>query len=292
MHFCVFICVPMSFPDVFYVWLYLTFVSKLAERVVSARLVSHLNAHGLMPRLQSAYRRHHSTETALLKVLADIYGAVDRQQVTLLGLLDLSTAFDCVDHFLLRRLRHKFGICRTALEWLASFLLSRSQHVYYKGRLSLKLQLFFGVPQGPVLGPLLFLLYMAELFDGITECGCTGHAYADDTQVYVSTPAEDHSDAVDRLTSCIIRVRDWMARNRLKLNEDKTKVIWLGTRQQLVKVMVQTLELQNAMVPFSSVVNDLVSCSTVSSPWPIRLWHSADPVSFHPCDVSDRSNSH
>ena len=68
-----------------------------------------------------------ATETALLKVLADIYGAIDRQQVTLLGLLDLSAAFDCVDHdILLRRLRHEFGICGTALEWLASFLLWRS----------------------------------------------------------------------------------------------------------------------------------------------------------------------
>ena len=138
---------------------------------------------------------------------------------------------------------------------------------------------------------MLFLLYTAELFDVITECGCTGHAYADDTQVYVSTPAEDHSDAVDRLTSCIIRVRDWMARNCLKLKEDKTQVIWLGTRQQLDKVMVQTLELQNATVPFSSLVNDLGVLSTVSSPWPIRLRHSADPVSST-CDGSGRSNSH
>jgi len=213
-----------------------------------------------MPQLQSAYRRHHSTETALLKVLSDVYATIDRQQVTLLGLLDLIAAFDCVDHdILLRRLRHKFGICGTALEWIASFLLGRSQQVYYKGRLSVKLLLLFGVPQGSVLGPLLFLLYMAELFDVIAECGCrpTGHVYADDTQVYISTPATDHSDATDRLTKCITRIRDWMACNRLKLNEEKTQIIWLGTREQLDKVTVQTLKLPNATVPFSSVVNDL-----------------------------------
>ena len=102
-----------------------------------------------MPQLQSAYRHHHSTERALLKVLSDVYATIDRQQVTLLGLLDLSAAFDCVDHgILLHQLRHKFGICGTALEWIASFLLGRSQQVYYKGRLSVKLQLLFGVPQG------------------------------------------------------------------------------------------------------------------------------------------------
>ena len=131
-------------------------------------------------------------------------------------------------------------------------------------------------------------MYTAELFDVITECGCTGYAYADNTLVYVSTPAEDHSDAVDRLTSCIILVRDWMARNRLKMNEDKTQVIWLGTRQQLDKVMVQTLELQNAMVPFSSVVNDL---GVLFDSELTRLRHSADPV-YSTCDGSGRSNSH
>jgi len=96
--------------------------------------------------------RHRSTETALLKVLSDVYATIDRQQVTLLGLLDLSAAFDCVDHdILLCRLRHKFGICGTALEWIASFLFGRSQQVYYKGRLPVKLQMLFRVPQGSVI---------------------------------------------------------------------------------------------------------------------------------------------
>jgi len=93
--------------------------------------------------------------------------------------------------------------------------------------------------------------------DQCVECGCTAHSYADDTQVYVSTPATDHSDAIDRLTTCITRIRDLMASNRLKLNEEKTRIIWLGTCQQLDKVTVQALKLQNATVPFSSVVNDL-----------------------------------
>lgn len=236
----------------------LTFLSKLVERVVASRLVGYLNMHGLMPELQSAYRRHHSTETALLKVLSDIYSAVDRREVVLLALLDLSAAFDCVDHsILLDRLRTKFGIRDKALDWIASFLLGRSQQVSYRGRLSAVLQLLYGVPQGSVLGPLLFLLYAAELFDVIAECGFTGHSYADDTQVYISLPAADSRDAMERFTRCIEQIRDWMTVNRLMLNENKTQLIWLGTRLQLDKITADQLTLPNATVTFSSSVNDL-----------------------------------
>jgi len=123
--------------------------------------------------------------------------------------------------------------------------------------LSVKLQLLYGVQQVSVLGPLLFLLYVAELFDVVAGCGFRGYLYADYTQDYISTPAVDCSEAMDRLTTCIMQIRDWMASNRLKLNEDKPQLIWLGTRQQLDKITVQTLTLPNATVPFSTVVNDL-----------------------------------
>jgi len=159
-------------------------MSKVAKRIVVEKLVSHLQEQDLLPRLQSAYRRHHSTMTALLRVLSDIYAAADRQDVTLLGLLELSATFDCVNHdILVRRLQQSFGICGTALEGLQSFLHGRTQQVCYNGQL--------------------FLLYTAELFDIISSAGLVGHAYADDTQVYISAPAASASVSMQRFIACV-----------------------------------------------------------------------------------------
>jgi len=167
-------------------------------KVRLARLVRHLE---MMPRLQSAYRRHHSTETALLKILSDIIAATDHQQVTLLGLLDLSAAFDCVDHDILPRLlMDKFGITGSAHDWIESFLSGRTQQ-YYKGRLSAVTLLLKGVPQGSVIGPVLFLLCVAEVIDLIIECGLAVHSYADNIQAHMSVPAIHQSTAMQRSTS-------------------------------------------------------------------------------------------
>jgi hypothetical protein len=148
----------------------LTFVSKIVEKLISEQLIEYLRVNNLMPRLQSAYRRHHSTETALLRVMSDLLHAADNRRVSLLGLLDLSAAFDCVDHdILLQRLRTAFGVNGLALEWVRSFLVQRTQRVNFGGRLSSIGYLVCGVPQVSVLGPLLFLLYT---YSGIVRRRC------------------------------------------------------------------------------------------------------------------------
>ena len=131
---------------------------------MAKQITHHIDVLKLMPPLQSAYRRHHSTETAVMKVLSDIYDNIDSGNVTLLGLLDLSAAFDTVDHdILLQRLQTTFGIDGWVLKWLRSFLTDRTQVVAFRGSTSASTMLLHGVPQGSVLGPLLFLLYTANI---------------------------------------------------------------------------------------------------------------------------------
>ena len=236
----------------------LTFMSKVVERMVSGQLIEYMNSCDLMPTLQSAYRRHHSTETALLRVISDILGAIDNGKVTLLGLLDLSAAFDTVDHsILLDRLRIAFGMDGVVLDWITSFLKDRTQQVYYLGKLSSIGQLDCSVPQGSALGPLLFLLYTSDLFQEIEKQGFGVHSYADDTQIYVSVPASDAASAVEHFKECVKCIDSWMGSNRLKLNTDKTQVIWIGTRQQLEKIHVSELLIGSDTISTSSKVSDL-----------------------------------
>ena len=162
----------------------LNFISKVLERVLYSRLCSHLDSFPSLSPFQSAYRKFYSTETALIRIHNDLCRAMNLQRVSALILLDLSAAFDTIDHnILLSRLNSCFGISNTAHSLLASYLSHRSQSVAIDQTLSPSLPLLRGVPQGSVLGPLLFTLYTTPLSHLLTDSSLQFHFYADDTQI-------------------------------------------------------------------------------------------------------------
>ena len=236
----------------------LTFMSKVIERIVASQLTSYLNINRLWPPTQSAYRNGYSTESALLRVTSDIFEACDASKVTLLALLDLSAAFDCVDHtILLERLRLTYGICGTVLEWIKSFLTDRTQTVSFAGFMSNTVKLSCGVPQGSVLGPILFLLYTADVLEIAAKYNISIHCYADDIQLYIHCNSDDTASAVTRMLKCIADIEKWMLTNRLKLNPDKSQFTWLGTWQQLRKFVAQPIVMSSGVTitPALSVRN-------------------------------------
>ena len=239
----------------------LQFLSKLTERAVFDQTYNGMMDLGLYPLFQSAYRKGHSTETALLKVQNDILMNMNRQHVTLLVLLDLSAAFDTVDpKILLHRLHSSLGITGTALKWFESYLSYRSQRVFSGGCLSDSIKLPYGVPQGSCLGPLLFTIYSSKLFEVIKHHLPVAHAYADDTQLYLSfnpNTSSSQSEAIKGMELCIKAIRAWMITDKLKLNDDKTEFLIIGTRQQLSKVHIEKLSVGDVSVAPATVARNL-----------------------------------
>ena len=170
----------------------------------------------------------------------------------------MSAAFDTVDHsILLQRAEVSFGLSGTVLSWLTSFLDGHTQQVVFNGATSSLERITSGVPQGSVFGPLLFLLYTADVPLIASEFGLGVHCYADDGQLYLSGSAKSPGMSVSVVVDCIAEMDRWMSSNRLKLNTDKTHFIWLGSRQQLLKVKIDSIQLGSGSVPLKSSVNNL-----------------------------------
>ena len=162
-------------------------VSEIIEKAVSCQLSDYLRDNDLEEPFQSAYKRFHSTETALLRVQNDILCEIDNQICVILLLLDMSAAFDTVDHkLLLERMEKRYGVKGNALKWFRSYLQDRKQFVMIDGTKSEMKELRYGVPQGSVLGPILYLLYTSPIGHIIKRHGLNYHLYADDTQLYLS----------------------------------------------------------------------------------------------------------
>jgi len=167
----------------------------------------------------------------------DVYTAADNGQATVLLSLDLSAAFDTIDHHILvERLRVSFGVTGDALDWIASYLADRTQRVQIGTARTSPSSCLFGVPQGSVLGPILFTAYVSPIAQISESHGTRQQQYADDTQLYIFLSAATLTSQLCRLQSCVSSVQSWCIRNGLSLNPSKTEVICLGTSGRIASL--------------------------------------------------------
>ena len=229
----------------------------MIEKVVAKQLADYINDNNLSEVFQFAYRSNHSTETALIRVYNDIAFSINNRGSVILVLLDLSAVFDTVDHRLLcSRLSIRFGISDMALDWIYSYLSDRTHFVKVNDGISGAQNLDYGVPQGSVLGLMLYSLYTTPLGDIARSHGLPYHFYADDSQLYVSFKTSSFEDMVScksKIEACVTDIDPWMIMNKLKMNGEKTEILVFSWCYRL-----------RPPLDFLDIVSENVLCSTIA----------------------------
>ena len=229
----------------------LSFLSKLLEKVALEQFQNHCKTYDLFPSYQSAYRKFFSCETALIKLINDILWNMEKQMVTSLAAIDLSAAFDTVDHsVLLNVLSTNFGITGQCLNWFQSYLSPRNFKVNINKEYSTLKDLTFSVPQGSVAGPTLYSVYAST----IRKCVPSKvdlHGYADDHALKIGFQAncrESETQTMNILEDSLAHVKTWMDGNRLKMNDSKTEFIQFGSKHQLNKCVTHCLKVNDCEI--------------------------------------------
>ena len=228
------------------------------ERIIHSRINNHLQTYPSICPFQSAYRKFHSTETALLRIQNDLLLASNQQKVSALVLLDLSAAFDTIDHqILLTRLSSTFGFSDTALSLITSYLTDRSQYITIGEHRSKSAPLTTGVPQGSVLGPILFTLYTTPIGNILSNCSVSFHLYADDTQLYISFSSSESTTNLSILSTTLDSIHSWLSLNRLTVNPAKTEFLLIGTKQQRSKITNSSISFLGVPISPSTLARNL-----------------------------------
>jgi hypothetical protein len=232
-------------------------IVKIIENVIADQMMSHLTRNVLLDQHQYAYKPHHSCETAVLSTLNDIYMAADRKEISIAVLLDMSAAFDTVDHGLLLKKLEVMGITDKALEWMMVYLNDRIFSTIACGVKSKPLPLQMGVPQGSVLGPLLFTVYIRDLGEIIQRTDVKYSIYADDVQLLVHSLPSKFTEGVKRIEETLSNIEDYTSNNFLQLNSMKTEFIAFGTKEQIKKIPSQVISVNGNEFALKSTVRNL-----------------------------------
>ena len=209
----------------------LSFISKLVERVVARRLNEHMTINNFHTDSQHGYKSNHSTETLLVKFLNDIIVAIDKKTGVVVLLIDLSAAFDTVQHSILLNILKSIHVKGIALNWFRSFLSGRTQCVIIDGILSDWIVVDCRVPQGSVLGPILFNIYSRYIDKVFKMCGFSSASYADDNSALRTFTLFNQFHTLHHdVPHCLQKLKRFMAFNHLKLNDAKTEIILFGSK--------------------------------------------------------------
>ena len=201
-------------------------VSKILEKIVAKRLVNHLDNQNILHDNQFAYRNRRNTEMAIMKLNKHILEKIDENKYTMAVFLDLSRAFDCVNHqILIDKLRY-YGISGTPLRWFMNYLFDRKQKVIYNNHYSEWKSLTAGVPQGSILGPILFLVYVNDIHNANPDS--TNILFADDTMNYESD--DDIYRLINNINRNLENLRLWFIANKLSLNVLKTEAMMFSRK--------------------------------------------------------------
>ena len=209
-------------------------LSKILEKMANKQICEYLIKHSFLDVHQSAYKPNHGCVTALLKVVDDILDGIDDSEATLLILLDFSKAFDTVNLRLLLEKLAILGFEIDALDWVKSYLTGRKQQVRTENEISDFIELKNGVPQGSILGPLLFTILVLDIRQHI-EVG-SHHSYADDIQIYKSFRSPDINETIISLNNDLKKIADYCDNSALKINEDKCYFLIAGSRRSLLNI--------------------------------------------------------